>query len=88
MWTLQVIESYPTEDDADEALEGLEAMPGCLGATVTCSADGLFCVHGFFGANQPNPYRVDVKMNNLPDGAKHVFVPEILQRWYGFKEVE
>ncbi len=87
MWTLQVTEPFSYETDAREALKTAAEQVGFLGGTYGEQADGYY-VQVFFSADKPLPFPQDIQepMDSLPDGAKHVFVPPILQWWYGFME--
>ena len=88
MWTLQVTEPFLAQHKAEEALESLRAMTGFLGGTYGEQNNGHFYVQAFFRAGTPD-LEVDgpeYRMDSLPGGTKHVFVPPVLQRWYGFTE--
>jgi hypothetical protein len=88
MWTLQIIEPFYTEEEAKDALRNLNKMSGFLGGTYICKPDAYFHVQAFFRADKPSPDILEFSMDSLPDGAKHVFVPPALQRWYGFTEAK
>lgn len=87
MWTLQITEPFSTKTDAKEALDAATEHPGFLGGTYGeyPGSDGYY-VQVFFSADKPSPDILEFSMDSLPDGAKHVFIPPVLQRWYGFKE--
>ena len=87
MWTLQLTEPFSTESEAQWALKEAAGHDGFLGGTYGEQAPGYY-VQMFFSADTPD-LEVDgpeYRMDSLPDGAKHVFVPPVLQRWYGFTE--
>ena len=87
MWTLQIIEYYEYESNAEEALENLTAHPGYLGGTTGERPGGAgYYIQAFFRTDQKFSGPGSDRMDSLPDGAKLVFVPALLQEWYGFTE--
>jgi hypothetical protein len=89
MWTLQIIEYYQHQPKARTVLRGISEYTGFLGGAVGERPNGEgYYVQAFFRAGEPYPIVEDVKakMDNLPDGAKYVYVPHLLQKWYGFTE--
>ena len=90
MWTLQLSSYHAFEQQAQNRLFTFKDATGFLGGNVTETADtndgGTFRMQAFFLASKPSPDVLEFSMDSLPDGAKHVFVPPVLQRWYGFTE--
>lgn len=87
MWTLQIIEPYSNRNHAREAMRALSEHAGFLGGNYGEQGTGYY-VQAFFSAGTPWPIDPNVRrdVDNLPDGAKYVFVPDLLQKWYGFTE--
>ncbi len=86
MWTLQIIEYYEHSSDARNAVHSIAEHPGYLGGTRSQRPNGEgYYIQAFF--RPPVELPIDhPRMTNLPDGAKLVYVPDLLQKWYGFTE--